>query len=269
MLPMPASRILAVAALVVSAALSGCRQVQDSLLYYPTPRAGPIPPPPNGYSIEPLYFAREEGVALRGWLVKPAHTIAPPLICFGGNAEEVSWLIAMADRFGGRAIALVNYRGYGESTGQPSEAALFADAVAVYDTLIARTDVDGRQVGVMGRSLGTGVAVHVAAHRAVDRVVLVSPYDSVAAVAAVHFPATLVRWVLYDRYDSAALAPAIKVPLLAIAGARDDVIPIEHSRRLYALWGGDKHWLELPDAGHNDLQEHPQYWPAIAAFVKH
>ena len=83
------------------------------------------------------------------------------------------------------------------------------------------------------------------------------------------FPATLVRWVLYDRYESAALAPGIKVPMLAIAGARDDIIPIEHSRRLYALWGGDKQWLELPGAGHNDLQEHSQYWPAIATFLKH
>jgi uncharacterized protein len=266
---MPASRILAVAALVVSAGLSGCRQVQDGLLYYPTPRSGPLPPPANGYSIEPLAFTRDEGIVLRGWLVKPADTIAPLLVYFGGNAEEASWLIAMADRFGGRAIALVNYRGYGESTGRPSEAALLADATAVYDALRARPDVDATQVAVMGRSLGSGVAVHVAANRAVDRVVLVSPYDSVAAVAAVHFPATLVRWVLYDRYDSAALAPTISTPLLVIAGARDDIIPIEHSRRLYALWGGDKHWLELPGAGHNDLQEYPQYWPAIATFVKH
>ena len=269
MLPMPASRILAVAALVAPAALSGCRQVQDSLLYYPVARSGPLPPPPNGYTIEPLAFAREEGIALRGWLVKPADTIAPLLVYFAGNAEEVSWLIAMAHRFEGRAIVLVNYRGYGESTGRPSEAALLADAVAVYDTLVARSDVNGTQTAVMGRSLGSGVAVHVAAHRAVDRVVLVSPYDSIAAVGAAHFPSMLVHVVLNDRYDSATQAPAIKTPLLAIAGVRDDIIPIEHSRRLYALWGGDKHWLELPGAGHNDLQEHPQYWPAIATFLKH
>ena len=202
-----------------------------------------------------------------GWLVKPADTIAPLLVYFGGNAEEVSWLIAMAHRFEGRAIALVNYRGYGESTGRPSEAALLADAVAVYDAFVARSDVNGTQTAVMGRSLGSGVAVHVAAHRAVDRVVLVSPYDSIAAVGAAHFPSMLVRVVLIDRYDSATQAPAIKTPLLAIAGTRDDIIPIEHSRRLYALWGGDKHWLELPGAGHNDLQDHPQYWPAIATFA--
>ena len=88
---------------------------------------------------------------MRGWLVKPADTIAPLLVYFGGNAEEASSLIAMADRFEGRAIALVNYRGYGESSGRPSEAALLADAVAVYDALVARSDVNGAQTAVMGR----------------------------------------------------------------------------------------------------------------------
>jgi len=265
---MAASRLLALTAIVASAAFGGCRQVQDSLLYYPVARTGPLPTASDGYVVEPLAIARPDDVQLRGWLVRPADSIAPLVIYYGGNGEEVSWQIAMAHRFGGRAVALVNYRGYGESGGRPSEKALFADALAVHDRLIARADVDGNRVAVMGRSLGSGVAVHVAAHRPVDRVVLVSPYDSVAAIAAVHFPATLVRWILSDRYDSAALAPSVHVPALMIAARRDDIIPTAHSRRLYELWGGDKRWLEVPDAGHNDLQDFPEYWQAIAAFVK-
>jgi pimeloyl-ACP methyl ester carboxylesterase len=264
---MPTARVLGVVALVVSAATGGCRYLQDSLLYHPVPRGGALPLPPAGYAIEPLSLAPATGIELEGWLVKPAGARLPLLVYFGGNAEEASWLIASADRFGGRALALVNYRGYGKSTGQPSEAALFADALAIHDALAARADVDAARIAVMGRSLGSGVAVHVAARRAIDRVVLVSPYDSVAAVGAAHFPSALVRIALRDRYDSAALAPAIHVPLLAIAGARDDIIPVAHSRRLYDLWGGDKRWLELPRAGHNDLQQFDEYWAAIAAFV--
>jgi uncharacterized protein len=264
---MAASRFLGLMAIVVSATFGGCRQVQDGLLYYPVPRAGPLSAPSDGYTVEPLAIEGPEGVQLRGWLVKRADSIAPLVLYYGGNAEEVSWQIATAHRFGGRAVALVNYRGYGDSTGRPSEAALFADALAVYDHLATRTDVDGKRVAVVGRSLGSGVAVHVAAHRPVDRVVLVSPYDSVAAVAAAHFPAMLVRWLLIDRFDSAALAPAIHAPALMIAAGRDDVIPIAYSRRLYELWGGAKQWLELPDAGHNDLQEHSEYWQSIAAFL--
>ena len=119
----------------------------------------------------------------------------------------------------------------------------------------------------MGRSLGSAIAVHVAAHRPVERVVLISPYDSIAAVATHHFPAALVNAIVSDRYDAAALAPRIRAPLLAIAAGRDDVIPIVHSRRLYDAWGGPKQWLELPLAGHNDLQAHDEYWQAIGKFL--
>ena len=265
---MAATRLFGVAAIAVSAVFMGCRQVQDSLLYYPVTRTGALPPAPDGYVIEPLAMKIDDGVELRGWLVRPNVAPAPLLFYYGGNAEEVSWLIAMAPRFGDYAIALVNYRGYGESTGRPSEAALFADALSAFDKLAARGDIDKTRVAVMGRSLGSGVAVHVAAHRNVDRVVLVSPYDSVADVARVHFPAALVRFVLTDRYDSAALAPNIDAPLLAIAAGRDTIIPASHSRRLYDLWRGKKQWLELPQADHNDLQEYPDYWRAIAAFLQ-
>ena len=264
-----ASRFFGLAAMIVSAVFGGCRQVQDSLLYYPAARVGELPPTPDGYVVEPLAIVHRDNVELRGWLVRPALAPAPLLIYYGGNAEEVSWLIAMAPRYGNRAIALMNYRGYGESGGRPSETALLADALAVFDKLNGRADIDAARVAVMGRSLGSGVAVHVAANRSVDRVILVSPYDSVEAVAAVHFPRALVRFVLSDRYDSTALAPRIDTPLLVVAGGRDTVIPIAHSRRLYELWRGPKQWLELPDAGHNDLQEFPQYWTAIAAFLQH
>jgi len=264
---MAASRAIGVAALLLSVGLGACRQLQDSLLYYPA--AGPATPPlpPQGWSVEPLALLRPDGAELRGWLVKPPAAPAALLAYFGGNGEEVSWQVPIADRFGGRAVALVNYRGYGESTGRPSEAALTADAVALVDALATRSDVDGARMALMGRSLGSGVATYVASRRAVDRVVLVSPFDSVAAVAAKHFPAALVRLVLSDRYDAASLAAGIRVPLLAIVAGRDDIVPVANSRSLYERWGGEKRWLELPRAGHNDLQDDARFWEAIGEFL--
>ena len=264
---MSASRTLGLVAVALSAALGGCRQTQDSLLYFPVSAPAAPPAPPQGWMIESIALSRPDGVELHGWMVKPAGPPAPLLIYFGGNAEEISAQIPTVDRLGGRAVALINYRGYGKSGGRPSEAALTGDAVAIFDAMSARPDVDGRRVAALGRSLGTGVAVHLAAHRPVERIVLISPYDSIEAVGAAHYPAALVRAVLIDRYDSAALAPSINVPMLAIAATRDDIIPVENSRRLHAAWAGSKQWVELPQAGHNDMQMFPEYWRAIAAFL--
>jgi pimeloyl-ACP methyl ester carboxylesterase len=251
----------------MSALLGGCRFVQDSLLYYPARLAGMPAAPPPEWTSEPVALDRPDGVVLRGWLVKPPGAPAPLVVYFGGNAEEVSWQIASAHRYGRRALALVNYRGYGESTGAPREAALEDDAAALFDALAQRADVEGARVAAVGRSLGTGLAVHLAAHRPVERVVLISPFDSMAAVGAHHFPAALVRAVLSDRYDAAALAPRIRAPLLAIAAQRDDIIPVARSQALFAAWGGPKTWLALPRGGHNDLQAQAEFWPAIEAFL--
>ena len=153
---------------------------QDSLLFMPQPLIGP---PRVARPVEALAFERDQGVKVRGWFVKAAGPRAPLAIYYGGNAEEVSWQMTEpwpADW----SLALLNYRGYGESEGKPSEAALFADALAVFDALAGRPDVDSSRIVLVGRSLGSGVAAYVAAERAVAAVVLISPYDSMTAVAS-------------------------------------------------------------------------------------
>jgi hypothetical protein len=115
---------------------------QDSLLFFPQPLIGP---PRVVRPVEALEFEREEGVKLRGWLVKAAETRAPLVIYYGGNAEELSW--QMTEPWPAEwSLALVNYRGYGESDGNPSEAALFGDALVVFDALARRPDVDPARI---------------------------------------------------------------------------------------------------------------------------
>ncbi len=110
------------------------------------------------------------------------------MIYFGGNGEEVSWLVPEFSRVPDWAALLVNYRGYGLSEGQPSETKLYRDALALYDRATRRPDIDSGRVIVMGRSLGTGVATYLASQRPVAGVVLISPYDSLVQVAREAYP---------------------------------------------------------------------------------
>jgi pimeloyl-ACP methyl ester carboxylesterase len=118
----------------------------------------------------------------------------------------------------------------------------------------------------MGRSLGTGVAVQVAAKRLVKAMVLVSPYDSIAEVAAATYPWLPVRWLVRHPFDSMAHAAAIKVPALIVTGSADTLIRPAHSKRLAKLWGGPVETLELEGQGHNDIGGE-RYEAAIRAFL--
>jgi uncharacterized protein len=267
------------AALAGAAALlaAGCR-LDSRLLYHPQPhsestwraiaaRAG----------AEPVEISRD-GVVLRGWLLRPPDRAAgapiphrgpapgtPAIVYFGGNGEEVSWMLGEAGRLGGHALAAVNYRGYGASTGRPYEQSLYDDAVAVYDWLAARPDVDPSRIAVWGRSLGTGVATWVASQRPVSAVVLTTPFDSIEALAKLHFPA--IAFLLGQRYDSLARVGAIEAPLLAIVAARDTIVPQAHSRRLIEAWAGPVRVVNLPAATHNDLQSFPEHWREVGTFL--
>jgi len=221
----------------------------------------------HGYA-EELRFEARDGTRLHGWLVRPRiEAPCPLLIYYGGNNEEVSACIAHQRSLGDRALLLVNYRGYGLSLGRPSEAALLDDALLVHDAVAARRDVDARRISVMGRSLGSGVAVHVAARRPVRRVVLVTPYDSIVHVAQRRYPYVPVRPLLKHRFDSLSRAAAIRQPALFITATSDEVIPALHSRILHDAWGGPKTWLQLPGTDHANIADHAGYWPAITDFL--
>ena len=239
--------------------------LQESLIFLPQPLAGSGPASRAG--LETVEIAADDGPRLRGWLVKASAERAPLLIYFGGNAEEVSWLVEEAPRLGGWSLLLVNYRGYGRSEGRPGERALIADGLRLYDWVRARPDVTPGRVAAMGRSLGGGVAVHLAAQRPLVGVVLVTPFDSLTAVAQHHYPWLPVRWLLSHPFDALGHAPTIRAPMLCLVAGRDRVIPPVHAARLYSAWGGPKRWVEFPGADHNGISAEPGYWPAIADFL--
>ena len=241
--------------------------LQERLIFLPQPIAqDPLQANP-ATAIEEVNLVAPDRMRLHGWLVHATNTRAPApiLIYFGGNAEEVSWLASSAGRYAGWSLLLMNYRGYGQSEGKPGEAALFADALRIYDYAAGRAQ--GGRVAVMGRSLGSGVAVYLAAQRPVAGVILVSPYDSLESVAKGIYPFLPISLMLKHRFDSLARAPGIKAPLLCLVASGDRVIPRQHSERLYAAWGGPRQWREIGPADHDSLAGEPGYWEAIAAFL--
>jgi hypothetical protein len=238
---------------------------QDRLIFFPQPGSGTSRLPAG---TERLEVTARDGTRLAGFLVPRGARPAPALLYFGGNAEEISWTLA-DDRWPrGWTVAGVNYRGYGTSEGRPGERELLDDGLAAFDALAGRPDVDARRIVVVGRSLGTGVAVHVAAARPVAGAILISPFDSLVAVGRMHYPWLPVDWLLRHRFDSAALAPSVGVPMLTIVGAADGIIPPVRSRALFDAWAGPGTWVAIPGADHNDLGSTPDFWAPIATFVE-
>lgn len=239
--------------------------LQEKLLFHPSPVMAPPRAPPL-WSVEAVEIVTRDATKLSGVLVKPPGPPAPLIVYFGGNAEEVTGWAPGAASYGPRALLLVNYRGYGRSEGKPSEKALVADAIETFDWAARRADVDATRIALMGRSLGTGVAVQVAAKRPAKAMVLVSPYDSVAEVAAAAYPWLPARWMLRHPFDSTAHAAAIRLPALIVTGSEDTLIRPAHSKRLAKLWGGPVEALDLEGLGHNDIGGE-RYEAAIRGFL--
>lgn len=214
-----------------------------------------------------------DGTRLHGWLAGSQGAGRAPLVLyFGGNAEEVSWMLEAVGNpergeTPGIAWLLVNYRGYGLSGGAPSEQALVADALALYDHARLLPGVQADRIYALGRSLGSGVAVALASQRPLSGVILVNPYDSLVAMARHYYPYLPVSWMLKHRFDSISRAVALRSPLLCIIGERDEVIPPERGLRLYEAWAGTKRKQLIAGAGHNDVDASPQFWPEIRAFL--
>jgi hypothetical protein len=244
---------------------------QDSLIFYrqPLPDARRADVARRFPAAGEFALQVQGGTQLRGWLVRaPADRPAPLVLYFGGNAEEVSWMLEsvgnpLRGETPGVAWLIVNYRGYGASEGSPSERALVADALALYDHARTLPGIDPARIHGFGRSLGSGVAVALAAERPLRSVILVNPYDSLVAVAKHYYSYLPVSWLLKHRFDSIGRAPAIGVPLLCLIAERDEVIPTVHGERLFAAWGGPKRRVLLEGAGHNDTEMAPAFWPEI------
>ena len=207
------------------------------------------------------------GATVEGWWVEnPDATNELVVLYFGGNAEDVLYSAETASRFNARRMLVTNYRGYGASSGKPGQGPLYQDGLAIYDYVLSR-GVRTDQIVVVGRSLGSGVASMLAGARQIRAAILVTPFDSLAEVAARHYPYLPVRLLLKHPFPSDEWARKARAPALVLAAAGDRIIPPSHARRLSEAWAGEAHLHVLVGSGHNDIELHPDYYRLINAFL--
>lgn len=239
--------IVAIAAALYIAACAVLFFVQRSMIYYPQSGS-------PGAAASKMTLKVEDAELRVSIRARPG---PQALIYFGGNAEDVAAsLPELGAAFPERALYLMHYRGYGGSSGSPSEAVLHKDALALFDKVRA----EHPDILVVGRSLGTGVAVRLATERPVSRLVLVTPYDSLQDLAAAQFPIFPVRWLLSDKYESWRHAPKVTAPTTIILAEYDEVIPRASTEQLHGRFAAGVSVLKVvPGTGHNTVSASPLY----------
>ena len=226
---------------------------QRRLIYLPLTRR--VPPVsdvlPGGSEVS---FETEDGLRLNAWLVSPSSPAAGAVVVFPGNAGHRGFRAPLAEALRGEGfvVLLTDYRGYADNPGHPSEAGLLLDARAALAYLETETGLSRDRIAYFGESLGTGVAVALAAARPPGALVLRSPFTSLADVGRLHYPYLPVRTLLRDRYPSLDRIGEIDSPLLVIAGEEDRIVPIGLSRRLFQAARCPVRFVAIPGADHND-----------------
>jgi fermentation-respiration switch protein FrsA (DUF1100 family) len=283
--------VVAIVALVASGLLALVWSQQRRLIYFPSP--GPVPPAaamlPNGQDV---VLETDDGIRLGAWYF-PVPGEAPAVLVCNGNGGDRSDRIELAAALNrmGLSVLLFDYRGYGGNPGKPSEDGTAADARAARAWLAAQPGVE--KIVYFGESLGAAVTVGLAVDTppaasvdtppaasvdtppaaSVDTppaaVILRSPFTSLPDVGAMHYPWLPVRWLLADRYPSIDRIGSVHVPVMVIAGDRDDIVPAALSRRLYDAANEPKRYVLVPGAGHNDreLQDGHQMLTEIDGFL--
>jgi uncharacterized protein len=197
-------------------------------------------------------IATPDGEKIVAWYGKAAAG-QPTLLYFHGNGGALELRAGRIAKYldRGRGIFMMSYRGYSGSTGSPSEAGNVADAKLAYDALV-EDGVSPDDIILYGESLGTGVAIEVAAEKKVAGIILDSPFTSIVERAAQLYPWLPVRLLLQDRYDSIQRIRDVHAPLFILHGEADNIVPVEMGRRLFEAANEPKEIKTLPGAGHAD-----------------
>lgn len=229
---------------------------QRRLIYLPdrtpsTPAASGVP------EMTPVEYRTADALALTGWYAPPPEPEAPLLVYFHGNAGSIADRAEKVRPFldAGFGVLLAGYRGYGGNPGRPSETGLLADARAALDHL-AEAGIAPQRTILYGESLGSGVAVALAAERPLGALVLEAPFTSIVDVAAGAYPWLPVRLAMIDRFNSLARIKSVAAPTLILHGERDRTVPVRLGRHLLDHADEPKTGVFFPEAGHTDLHDH-------------
>ena len=223
---------------------------QRSFIYMPTPVT------PTHAQAFPLEVP---GATVR--ISSRPHDGPGALVYFGGNAEDVAYTLPeLAELFSDRAIYGMHYRGYSGSSGRPAEAALRSDAQALFELVHARHP----DVIVVGRSLGSSLAIQLAAEKPISRLVLITPFESILSIARRVAPFLPMGLLLRDKYESWRYAPRVTCPTLVIAASHDELVPLADTRRLVAAFPPDVATLKVVNGtDHNSVSAEAEFREAL------
>jgi pimeloyl-ACP methyl ester carboxylesterase len=188
------------------------------------------------------------------------------ILYFGGNGDTVARSAFAFDRFfPDHTVYLVNYRGYGGSSGEPSEKGIYSDALTIFDQIRSKHS----DISVLGRSLGSGVATYLASKREFEKLVLITPYDSAQSMVQERFLMYPMSILLKDKYDSVARVKDIKAKTLIMIAGNDNVIPMKHTKQLIDAFSASKVDVKIIEGvGHNTILRDDRYYHLLQEFLQ-
>ena len=260
--------LLVLVGLIVSAIIF-YPQLENSLVFYPDKSLDDNPSSWN-LSYKDVRFVTSDGEKLHGWFF-PLSGKTPVLLFCHGNAGNISHRIENVDLLVKRGISvfLFGYRGYGLSSGRPSENGIYTDGMAAYDYLTEMEKVSPDRIGVFGRSLGGAVAIEVALQRKVRCIIIENTFTSIRDMSKTIFPWLLFSPFLPDHYENSSKIADVSVPKLIVHSRNDEIVPFKMGEELFAAAIGDKIFLPIDEAGHNDIYiiGGKAYLDAVTDFV--
>jgi fermentation-respiration switch protein FrsA (DUF1100 family) len=253
---------------------------QDQLLFQPSSRLLATPED-AGMDYETVHLNTDDGETLHGWWIPAAdvsretgpgeNAATRTLLFFHGNAGNISGRLESVQQFHrlGLNVLIVDYRGYGQSTGSPSEAGLYKDAATCWAHLTDERGIAPQKIVVFGRSMGGGPATWLAARHTAGAVILESVFTNVPDVGAHHYSFLPVRALATNQFDNESRVPEIEAPTLHIHSRGDRVVPFELGRRVYEAAAAPKQFLAI-EGGHNDgfLVSSESYLRRIDRFLE-
>lgn len=263
--------ILLLAALLYGALVAFLYFRQESMLFLPgiPSRQLAASPADIGLDYESLTIATADGEELDAWFV-PARPERGVLLFFHGNAGNISHRLDSLRIFNelGLSVLILDYRGYGQSTGRPTEQGTYEDAQAAWRYLVDERGVSAEQIVLFGRSLGGAVATWLATRQTPRGLIVESTFRSVPDLAAELYWFLPVRRLARLEYPAEALLGSVAAPVLVVHSREDDIIPFRHGEALYAAADPPKKLLEL-QGGHNTgfLRSEPRYVEGLEAFL--
>ncbi len=226
----------------------------------------------SGLPLEEVWLPVDDVVTVFGWFIDAGPT-SPVLLWCHGNAGNVSHRLENIRQLYQRGISVMifDYRGYGRSTGVPSEAGFYQDALASYDYLIQHRRISPERLIIFGRSLGSSVAGEVAIRRSSAGLMVEGSFPSIQAMSDHHYFGLPTRWLMDVDFNLAKKVRVLQVPLLVIHGEQDSIVPMALGRQVFETAHEPKRWYAVSGAGHNDVPfvGGESYYREMDLFIQH